>query len=101
MWFIYGHDVKPVHIFLSDSGGRGKSHLVKVIYSAISKTLLYHYKNSDRLRVLLLGPAGISAANIGGTTIHSGLGIKPGTKLLRLGDKFKASLRNNLSEVKS
>ena len=38
--------------------------------------------------------------NIGGSTIHSGLGIKLGTKLLGLNDKSKAALRNRLSEVK-
>ena len=37
---------------------------------------------------------------MGGTTIHSGLEIKPGTKLLDLNDKCKAALRNRLSEVK-
>ena len=47
-----------------------------------------------------MGPTGISAVNIGGTTIHSGLGIKPGAKLLGLSDKMKASLRNKLAEVK-
>ena len=38
--------------------------------------------------------------NIDGTIIHSGFGIKPGTKLLGLNDKSKAALRNRLSEVK-
>ena len=38
--------------------------------------------------------------NIGGTTIHCGLGIKPGTKLVGLNNKSKAALRNKLSEVK-
>ena len=95
-----GHDVEPVHIFLSGSGGTGKSHLVKVIYNAISKTLLYLCKDPEKPRVLLLRPTGISAVNIGGTTIHSGLAIKPGTKLLGLNDKSKAALRNRLSEVK-
>ena len=47
-----------------------------------------------------MGPTGISAVNIVGTIIHSGLGIKPGVKLLGLSDKMKASLRNKLSEVK-
>ena len=37
-----GHDVEQVHIFLSGSGERGKSHLVKVRHNATSKTLLYH-----------------------------------------------------------
>ena len=54
-----GHNVEPVHIFLSGSGGTGKSHLVKVIYNVISKTLLYHSIEPEKLRVLILGPTGI------------------------------------------
>ena len=69
-----GHNVEPIHIFLWGSGGKAKSHLVKVIYNTISKTLLYHCDKKPT--VLLLGLAGLSAVNIGGTTIHSGLGIK-------------------------
>ena len=84
----YGHNVGPVHIFLSGSRGKGNSHLVKVIYCTISKTLLFHCKDPEKLSVLLRGPIGISAVNIGGTTFHSSLGIKPETKLLGL--KFKA-----------
>ena len=89
-----------MHIFLSGSGGTGKCHLVKVIYHAISKALLYHCKDPEKPRVLLLGPTGISALNIGGTTIHSVLGTKPGTKLLGLNGKSKTALRNRLSEMK-
>ena len=95
-----GHNVEPIHIFLSGRGGTGKSHLVKMIYNAISKTLLYYCKDPEKPRVLLLGSTGISAVNMGGTTIHLGLGIKPGIRLLELNDKFKAALRNKLSEVK-
>ena len=63
------HNVEPVHIFLSGIGGTGKSHLVKAIYNAISKTLLYHSKDPEKPRVHMLGPTGISAVNIGRTTI--------------------------------
>ena len=90
-----GHDVEPVYIFLSGSGGTSKSHLVKVIHSTTSRTLLYHCKDTEKPRVLLLGPTGISAVNIGGTTIQCGLGIKPGTKLLILNDKFKTDLKKS------
>lgn len=38
--------------------------------------------------------------HIGVTTIHFGIGIKPGTTLLGLNNKSKAVLRNKLSEVK-
>ena len=89
-----------MYIFLSVNGGTGKSHLVKVIYIAISKTLLYHCKDPDKPRVLLTGRTEISAVNVGRTTNHSGLVIKTGTKLLGLNDKSKAALRNTLSEVK-
>ena len=85
---------------MSGSGGTGKSHLVKTIYQAITKELLYHSKELDKPCVLLLCPTGISAVNMGGTAIHSGLGIKPGVKLLGVSDKIKAYLRNKLSEVK-
>ena len=67
--------VEPFYIFLSGSGGTGKSHVIKTIYQAITKTLLYHATNPEKPRVLLLGPTGIAAININGTTVHSGLGI--------------------------
>ena len=73
--------------------------MVKVTY-AISKIFVYHCKDLEKPRVPLLGPTEISAVNISGTTIHSGLGIKPGSKLLGLNDKSKAALRTRLSEVK-
>ena len=52
----------------------------------------------EKPRVLLLGPTGMSTVNIGGTTIYSGLGIKPQTNLLGLNDKSKAALRNRLAD---
>ena len=70
-----------------------------MIHNAISKSLLYHCKDPQKPRVLLIRPAEISTVNIGDTTIHSGLGIKPGIKLLVLNDKSKAALRNKLLEV--
>ena len=43
-----GHNIEIVHMFFSGNCGTGKSHLVKVIYDVISKTLLYHYKDSEK-----------------------------------------------------
>ena len=60
-------------MFLSSSGGTGKSYLVEVIHNVISK---YHCKDPEKLRALLLGATWISAVNKGGINIHSGLGIK-------------------------
>lgn len=34
--------------------------------------------------------------NIGGTTIHSGLGIKPGAKLLCSSEKFKVTFKKSI-----
>ena len=89
-----------IHVFFSGSGGTGKSHLVKPIYNAISKTMLYHCKDPKNRRFLFFGSTGMSAVNIGGITIHSGFGIEPGIKLLGWNNKSKAALRNRLSQVK-
>ena len=78
MFLLKKHfQINPVHIFLSGSGGTGKSHSVKTIYEVVSTELLYHSKEPGKPSVLFLGPTGISAVNIGGTTIHFGLDIKP------------------------
>ena len=95
-----GHNVEPIQIFRSCNRGAGKSNLVKVIFNATSKTLLYHCKDPEKPRVLLLDPTGISAVNIGRTTVDSGLGVKPGIRILGLNHKSKAALRNKLLELK-
>ena len=46
-----GHNLEPVDMFLSSSGSRGKSHLVKtiydikIVYKTIPKAILYHCKD--------------------------------------------------------
>ena len=40
--------------------------MVKVIYNATSRTLLYYCKDTEKPRVLLVGPTRLSAVNIGG-----------------------------------
>ena len=62
--------------------------------------MFYYCKDSEKPTFFLLGPIVKSLVNINRATIHSGLGIKPGTKLLGLNDKSKVDLRNRLSEVK-
>ena len=62
--------------------------------------MLYHCKYPEKPGVILFRSAEMSAVKIGGTTIHSNLGIKPGTKLLGLYDESKAALKNRLAEVK-
>ena len=41
-----GVNVKPVNIFFSRSGNTGKSHLVKLICNAVSKTLIFNYREA-------------------------------------------------------
>ena len=59
--------------------------------------MLYQFKDPEKPTVLLLGPTGISAVNIDGTTIYSVLLVKPGTKLLVLNDKSKVALTNEVN----
>ena len=82
-----------MHIFPSGSGSTGKSHFLKVRYNTISKTLLYHCQNPRKPTVLLLGSTWISVANIGRTTMNSGLEMKLRRNLLSLNDKYKAALK--------
>lgn len=46
-------DAKPVHICISGSGVTGKSHLVKAVFNAVSKTLLFNCKEPEKPRVFL------------------------------------------------
>ena len=48
------HKVVPVHTFLSGSGGTDKSHLVKIIYNAMSNALPYYCKFSGNLKFFYL-----------------------------------------------
>ena len=89
----YNFNINLTHTFLSGSGTAGKFHLVKTIYNVVSKSLLFHYKEPEKLCILLLELTGISAVNIAGTTIHSTLGIKPGAKLIGLSDERKRAIR--------
>ena len=87
------------YFFQVGSECTGKSHLVKVIYNTILKAMLCHCKDPEKPQVLLLGSTKILALNIGGTTIYSGLRIKPRIKLLGLNNKSKVAFRNRLSNA--
>ena len=92
--------VKFFHIFIPDSAGIGKSHLIKAIFLSLYKALGYKGGDVDKPRLLLLAPTGVAAINITGTTIHSGLGSNAGNKLYPLNDQQRAALRNKFSEVR-
>ena len=83
-----------------------EAHVLKVISFVESnswrrtKTLLCPCKESRKPRVLLLGPTGILLVNIVANTVNFGLGIKHGTKQFDFSEKYRAALRNKLSEIK-
>ena len=66
----------------------------------MSEILFYLCKDLEKPKVLLLWTTAISAVNIGGTTIHSGIWIKSASKLLGLNNRSKAASRNNLLQLK-
>ena len=73
---VVNTDVPPIHLFITGSGGYGKSHLIKPVYHSLTKTLCS--KESDKPKILLLAPTGVAAIKIDDVTIHSTLGIPIG-----------------------
>lgn len=62
----------PYHIFLSGSGGVGKSHVIRLIHNDILRIFrLSGLFDAEDIPVLLIGPTGTSAFAIGGLTVHS------------------------------
>ena len=63
---------------------------------------VFYSESPDKPNVLILAPTRVSAININGTTINSGLIIPPyvnGYTLLRLSDSERGRLKNLYSEV--
>ena len=88
--------IDPLHTFLTGNAGCGKSFLTKVLYQSLSKTFSYRNSELEKAKVLLLGPTGVAAINIGGTTIHAGLNIPVGIfgkYLPPLSDKMRSMSR--------
>ena len=68
-------DVNPIYLFISGGAGAGKSHLIKAVYQTVLKTFKHGPSDPDLSSVLMLSPAGVAAIKIGGSVIHSSLGI--------------------------
>ena len=60
-----------MQLFVTGGGSCGKSYLLRTIYHAVTKTLMYIVSDPDKPRVLLLVPTSVAAVTIDGTTIHS------------------------------
>ena len=95
-------EVKEIFIFITGGAGAGKSHLIKTIYHAVTKTLTHAPMNPELLSVLLMAPTGVVAININGTTINPALGIpkETGTTLKPLTDQKRTQMRIFLCQLK-
>ena len=60
----------PFHLFLSGSGGCGKSYLIKTVFHAVNKVFLYRSGDPAKPRVLLLAPTGVASISINGNTVN-------------------------------
>ena len=62
------NDGKPLRMLMTGPGGTGKTHAVKALQKLMTLHKMQHL-------IRFLGPTGSSAKQIGGTTIHKGLGL--------------------------
>lgn len=75
------------HSFFSGDGGYGKLHLIKKHFHLFNQLLLYQGGDPNKLRVVALAPIGVATININGTTIHYELIIPGKGKLFPLNDQ--------------
>ena len=90
---INPEEINLIYLFITGGGGSGKSHLVKTFRCIVS--------NPELPTVLLMAATGVSAINIEGTTINTGLAVlkETGENLPAMSDQ-KNQIRVLLSELK-
>jgi len=77
-------DTTSAHLFLTGRAGTGKS------------TLLQEFRVTTKKKLVVLAPTGVAAVNVGGQTIHSFFGFRPGITL----DKVRSRSRGQNSIYK-
>ena len=82
--------VKPYHVFLSGSGGVGKSYVVKMLHTDTVKLLQCSQQiKPEDVPILLTAATGVAAHNINRITLHSAFMLndrkKAGTTYYNLG----------------
>lgn len=66
---VYGMAMEGRNLFITGGPGTGKSFLTKKVIAGFEE---------NEKSVLVMAPTGIAAINVGGTTIHRGLGLTRG-----------------------
>ena len=66
---------QQIHLFVTGSVGPGKSHLLSTIRHFVTKSLSHNEEAADKVRLLMLAPTGVAAANADGATIYSALAL--------------------------
>ncbi|KAI0827367.1 hypothetical protein BC628DRAFT_1318310, partial [Trametes gibbosa] len=65
---LHHHEKDPLRMYMGGMGGTGKSRVLLALVGFLTS-------RGEAHRFLVLGPTGSSAANIGGSTYHSVLGL--------------------------
>ncbi|KAJ3548530.1 hypothetical protein NM688_g5285 [Phlebia brevispora] len=76
---------EQLRMFLGGPGGTGKSRVINALRD------FFHRRGEER-RFRLASYTGIAASNIGGITLHTSLGITPGSRTIRAGSKTHQDL---------
>ena len=96
--------VKPYHVFLSGSGGVGKSYVVKMLHTDTVKLLQCSQKiKPEDVPILLTAATGVAAHNINGITVHSAFMLndrkKTGTTYYNLSSDTLSTLQTHLEQL--
>ena len=96
--------VKPYHVFLSGSGGVGKSYVVKMLHTDTVKLLQCSQQiKPEDVPILLTAATGVAAHNINGITVHSAFMLndrkKAGTTYYNLGSDTLSTLQTHLKQL--
>ena len=96
--------VKPYHVFLSGSGGVGKSYVVKMLHTDTVKLFQCSQQiKPEDVPILLTAATGVAAHNINGITVHSAFMLndrkKVGTTYYNLGSDTLSTLQTHLEQL--
>ena len=96
--------VKPYHVFLSGSGGVGKSYVVKMLHMDTVKLFQCSQQiKPEDVPILLTAATGVAAHNINGITVHPAFMLndrkKAGTMYYNLSSDTLSTLQTHLEQL--